>query len=983
MAGVAVLGAAGCDLGITTDPRPSSSSGSPDASSSVSSPDAAPPGGSPDASSSGGSPDAAPPGGSPDASSSSSDGGSGGRVGPVPELTWIDGACPKPSGDLNFETAELCVSLSPASQTVAALKPKTAVNFDFTPADLLASRSGAGYFHLGDITLRLRTGGSGPWRNVTTSASRTAVKSLPVAAPVLAAADLSPALPSDLPLTITRSWVNQGGRLVMRLELKNRSTAPVEIGALGLPLIFNNVITNRSLERAHAACSFSDPYIGRDAGYLQVTRLSGQGPALLVLPDGRTPFEAYNPILDGNGRKDPVVVFKDPTRRGEAFEGFLEWMVHSKAYAEGEWSSATPWNPATALTLAPGESRTYGLQLVLADQIRNIEKTLVREQRPVAVGIPGYILPTDLTARLYLRYPSAVRSVAVEPAGAIAVTADGATASGWKAYTLTGKTWGRARLTVTYDDGIVQTVHYTVIKPASQVVSDLGAFLTSQAWYVNDGDPFGRSPSVMTYDREANRIVTQHREAWVCGLGDDGGATWLAGAMKLFGQPDKAQLAKYQQFVDAVIWGGLQYEDGSLQYGVKRTLFYYEPSSMPPGTYSSDVQWTDGGGIFWGAWNKAHSLEVPRSYNYPHVAALYWAMYRLARNNAGLVSNHGWDWYLDHAYRTAVAMTTVGNQYAAYGLMDGTIFIEILRDLKREGLTASANDLESRMKTRADRWRSEAYPFGSEMAWDSTGQEEVYGWTRYFGDSAKAKVCIDAILGYMPAIPHWGYNGCARRYWDFVYGGAKIDRYERMLHHYGSSLNAIPVLTEFRDKPDDVHLLRIGYAGMMGSLTNVDQQGAPSIAFHSFPDTLKWDPVSGDYGLNFFGHAYNAATYVIDHPDFGWQAFGGNLDVSGTSVSVEPLDSLRRRIYLAPLGLWLTLDAGQFTRVELDTVTRAVRLTLAPSDAATPVARLHIEQPAKRTGVGTLALSGSYAKEREAYVVPLGSATTEVTLTDK
>src|SRR5438270_10369957 len=30
---------------------------------------------------------------------------------------------------------------------------------------------------------------------------------------------------------------------------------------------------------------------------LQVTRLSGQGPALLVLPEGKTPFEAYNPIL--------------------------------------------------------------------------------------------------------------------------------------------------------------------------------------------------------------------------------------------------------------------------------------------------------------------------------------------------------------------------------------------------------------------------------------------------------------------------------------------------------------------------------------------------------------------------------------------------------------------------------------------------------------------------------------------------------------
>ena len=74
-----------------------------------------------------------------------------------------------------------------------------------------------------------------------------------------------------------------------------------------------------------------------------------------------------------------------------------------------------------------------------------------------------------------------------------------------------------------------------------------------------------------------------------------------------------------------------------------------------------------------------------------------------------------------------------------------------------------------------------------------------------------------------------------------------------MLHHYGSSLNAIPLLTEFRDHPDDIHLLRVGYAGMMGSLTNIAPDGFPSMAFHAFPDTLSWDARTGDYGLNFFG----------------------------------------------------------------------------------------------------------------------------------
>ena len=101
-------------------------------------------------------------------------------------------------------------------------------------------------------------------------------------------------------------------------------------------MIFNNVLNERSLEHAHAVCSFYDPYIGEDAGYLQVTRLNGHGPVLLVLPYGNTPLEAYNPILDAHGAAEPSI-FRDPTPRGITFEGFYDWMVHSAAYAENEW----------------------------------------------------------------------------------------------------------------------------------------------------------------------------------------------------------------------------------------------------------------------------------------------------------------------------------------------------------------------------------------------------------------------------------------------------------------------------------------------------------------------------------------------------------------------------------------------------------------------------------------------------------------------
>src|SRR6266478_8225007 len=215
-------------------------------------------------------------------------------------------------GTFTFDTPEFTLDLVRSSQTVAALKPKVAPEFDFTPGDLLVARSKDGYYHLGDLNLRVRMGNSVDWKNYTTALARQPVIVLAPSGGALAAADLSPTLPADTPLQISRAWALEEGKLVLRFTLRNKMSESVQIGALGIPMIFNNVLNDRSLEEAHAKCSFYDPYIGEDAGYLQVTRLSGRGPVLLVVPDGRTPLEAYNPILDHPGRFGAPPTFTDP-----------------------------------------------------------------------------------------------------------------------------------------------------------------------------------------------------------------------------------------------------------------------------------------------------------------------------------------------------------------------------------------------------------------------------------------------------------------------------------------------------------------------------------------------------------------------------------------------------------------------------------------------------------------------------------------------
>ena len=873
---------------------------------------------------------------------------------------------------LNFDTPDFTLTLAKSSQTVTALRPKGGAGFDFTPADRLAIRSKDGFYHLGDLTFRTRTGGNGPWKDYSTATARQPVLSLPTSPGVLAAADLAPTLPADCPLHVVRTWQLENGRLALRFTVQNTSPETVQIGALGIPMVFNNILTGRTLAQAHAICLFSDPYIGQDAGYIQVTRLSGKGPTLVVVPDGKTPLEAYR-------------LLPEPMGTSQTFEGMFDWMVHTGAYAENEWKGVQQWNPPTETTLVPGQSRTYGVKFLVSPEIRAINKTLTANHRPVAIGIPGYVLPMDQNGRLFLNYGSKVASVAVDPPGAIAFTPGKPTPHGWKTYMLHGKTWGRARLTVTYADGLKQAISYDVIKPEAQTVSNLGHFLTTKQWFDDINDPFHRAPSVISYDREANKQVTQESRVWIAGLGDEAGSgSFVAAAMKEFGQPNAAEIAKYEQFVDKVLWGVIQYKDGPNKYGVRKSAFFYNPAKMPNYSYDPNIDWRS-----WTSWNQSASEDIGRGYNYPHVVAAYWAMYRVARNHPGMVTAHPWQWYLNQAYQTTHFMFSRDAQgqrrigYVELGLMEGDVFLALLKDLQHEGWAAQAADVTALMKERADKWSHEAFPFGSEMAWDSTGQEEVYAWCKYFGFTDKAEVSLDSILGYMPTLPHWGYNGNARRYWDFLYGG-KLPRIERQIHHYGSGLNALPVLSEYRSHPEDDYLLRVGYGGVLGPLTNIDQEGFASVAFHTFPSTLKWDGYSGDYGPNFFGHAMNTATYIIHHPEFGWQAYGGNVQTAGDWVKVQPRDSFRMRVYIAPLGLWLTLDVGTFDSVEVSTKTHAVRVGLSPAAPYSPQALLRVAQPAKIAGVGTYHVSGpSVARSRGGYLVPLTKKTTWLVLSDR
>lgn len=167
-----------------------------------------------------------------------------------------------------------------------------------------------------------------------------------------------------------------------------------------------------------------------------------------------------------------------------------------------------------------------------------------------------------------------------------------------------------------------------------------------------------------------------------------------------------------------------------------------------------------------------------------------------------------------------------------------------------------------------------------------------------------------------------------------------------MLHHYGSSLNSLPMIDAFlHSNPASpaaahaahavahasFHDLRIGYGGHMGILTNIHRDGFGSMGFHAWPETLAWDGYSGDFGAGYLGHVVGSVCVLVLHERWGWLGFGGDVVEEGiqeeegeggegggggggggvgVKVKVQPKDTVRRKIYVASMGAKIEISAG-------------------------------------------------------------------------
>ena len=956
------------------------------------------------------------------------------------------------------------LGVRPNTGTVEAVSPVSLPGFSYTlplkdpsvrlhwqgsgPQPLPLDRSDKGFHHLGDLTLRVRPAGSNRGYSTHSTVSRTVplpsatAEALRMSADGASASiDATPCLTPPVPeLKMSRTVEVTGAEARLSVTLTNTRSpqsgpgGALELGGLGFTIPMNQMFSGRSLPQVARSCSFTEVYTGGEAGYVQVTRTTGEGPVLLVMPTAHAPSGAPSPAAGGEKVGGGSGAGDGSKWRG--FEGWrplkgeeranYDWMhemlyeavVHSKAYASSEWRGATPWCPPTSAVLQPGESATYGLTLRLAKDVEGVDQALLHAGLPVALPIPGPTLNIDMSrARLVVLTPPSLLLVGrtTEPNGCIDVsliqmplpTRTENTHS--QTLTLTPRLIGRCRIHLKYkrnpsvvggdgltfgggggggDGGsseVVQYVHMMVLEKAGTLLQRHGDFASNVGWLAtNASDPWHRSPGFMGSDAEGGAgrggALLEEPRVFMAGMSDESGASApLAMSIKQLGLPSRAEVDKLEEWVHGTLWQGERGERRQFLQGkdhsVRLSMLYWSDDidAQPTGAAAGFAPalyrhchkcWATcrkkRDCCYWmHCWSEEHSLETWRAYNYPHVTSDYWALYRLGRHfSPPLTRRATWRWYLEQAGKTALAMHKFGGRGTSqWGLMVGSVFELVLRDLKREGFAALAASLEAMKVKRMTKWLALEFPYGSEFPWDSTGHEEIHTWLLHDARTslspallAAANKTVQAVLAYSSVLPHWAYCGSARRYWDFTINGKTQWGNEREFHHYGSTLNAVAVLDSYRAFPNRFHLLRLGTCALLGHLSNIHPNGAASMAWHGDPGLLRRDAYSGDYGPGLYGYWRSAASYVVCMPPYGWSCFLCDLDdpsaptpdqpgaTDGCDTNVKlritPRDAFGRRAYLASIGLYITVDGASMTELLFAPSENSVSIVLKPHSLA-------------------------------------------------
>ncbi|MCK9310802.1 MAG: DUF5695 domain-containing protein, partial [Bacteroidales bacterium] len=513
----------------------------------------------------------------------------------------------------------------------------------------------------------------------------------------------------------------KNGSLFWTFEIHNKGNHSINIQDLFFPIPIG-VMDTKKQAKDNLSLHYS---VNGDASFLYWIPYSGEGEILLATPIDGTSLE-YFTFSDNN-----------------------DYYIHSSTSVDRV--NETWRMPSSQLDLASGASKTYGFKFQLVQKTDQVRQAIFNEGGIDVRVVPGMTLPENIESLCAIRIKNKIDKVIAEYPDKTSITKMKGHRDGYNIYHFSFKKLGENQITLIYGKNKKAYLEFFITEPLETLIKKRASFIVSHQqirdtskWY--DG-LFG------VWDMKNSILLNPDSKGplpdFVVGGSDDpsnGKALYVSEKNVIY--PNEKEIAALEYYEKEFVWGKLQRTDKEYPYpyGIYGSENWYENRSGRAGFYNS------------GGCGKE---RMWRTFDYTTHLALYFNLYKIARDYPDMVKYLDMKGYLERAYRTAMAFFEVpynikmGEKWSFHGWCDWAYkqgnfhdryIVDIIQALEQNGKIEEASNLlrEWEKKVKYSIY-DDPWPFGSEMFVDRTAYETSYYIAEY---AKKNRLLPDEQLWY-------------------------------------------------------------------------------------------------------------------------------------------------------------------------------------------------------------------------------------------
>lgn len=701
------------------------------------------------------------------------------------------------------------------------------------------------------------------------------------------------------------------------VTLKNQTAADMTFVNLNLPLLMNQYFRNDD-DFKYDRVVMRHTCITGHSSYMYWEKSSGNGPVLLLAPLGDAGFD--NRLVE---KRHPV--FGTQYRLG-CYEGLIRACVVSE---EPEILVGQPGS----LTLAAAGEKTLSFALVMLPDEAQINDALHALSLTTLKAVPGMVGPLDEDFFVMTR-PVEAKVILCEPEDTLL---DTEVKNGWRVSRLRFGGYGRRWVQVD-NGGNVASYCFFATEPVAAMIQQHAAFIARNHLETDPEDPCYHGLLIwdMVNKRRINSSFNPYMEPWWSGGSDDPGlVSGLFLSEKNVYQPVEEEIQVLHAYVEDFILLRLTEQPGWRVHRMVPWYTMFEP------------------------WAGRGADDVWRAFNYVHVINTLWNMYRIQKQVKHPLLREANE-YLKMAYEYTKPMFNYwmfphGVGASEFGNMgEMTLPLYLSQDLMKEGFVQEATELAAIFDKKSHFFNSKAFPFGSEMPYDSTAFEAVYGYGKRIGSDHIMRSAARASYSNRGKQPVWylystDLRASSDSCWNTSYmtqlGAYPIMDYtlneghineDWIMAYYGAYLSGWLIYNSggYWDA-DEANRGATGWITVSEKINRTDRPMRKDGKL-LMPLNKGLVVLSGEAGLGFFGALRTACSIVMDHSVLGRIGLGCEIKAEDGREVIIPRDGLAVRFYHVPQCWRVEVEGGSIECIETNGRVVSIRASAVSRD------KLHI-----------------------------------------